>query len=205
MYQRDRPRGEARREAILRATLAVIGEQGPDSVTHRAVAERAGVPVSSTTYHFASKEELLEQTVILAAREEVERLERLVLELAPLELSVEEWAAAVAHTVAADVESNPGQHVAFLELVLEATRRPALAPEAARWQEAHLRLAEMGARAVGSSEPPLDAGLVVATITGLVLGQLVSPAEDFEDVVLRPALERLFSRLAEPLEAPAPV
>ena len=79
MYQK----GERRREEILRATLRVIGARGPDAVTHRAVAEAAGVPLSATTYYFASKEELLAQALLLAAREETERLERLVLDLAP--------------------------------------------------------------------------------------------------------------------------
>jgi DNA-binding transcriptional regulator YbjK len=118
------PKGEARREVILRATLALIGEHGPDAVTHRAVAERAGVPLSATTYWFESKEALLQETLLLAAREEVERLERLVLELAPRELDASEWARSVAAVLAADLESDPVRHVAFTELVLEGTRRP---------------------------------------------------------------------------------
>ena len=85
MYQK----GERRREEILRATMSLIGAHGADAVTHRAVAEEAGVPLSATTYYFASKEDLLEQTFLLAAREETERLERLVLDLAPLSLSAQ--------------------------------------------------------------------------------------------------------------------
>ena len=49
---------------------------------------------------------------------------------------------------------------------------------------------------MGSDEPELDARLVVAALTGLMLEQLASGRDDFEDEVLRPALERLFSRLA---------
>jgi TetR/AcrR family transcriptional regulator, regulator of biofilm formation and stress response len=179
----------------------VIGERGPDAVTHRAVAERAGVPLSATTYWFASKEELLEQTLLLAAREEVERLERLVLDLAPRDLEMADWAAAVAAALAEDVEADPERHVAFFELVLQAARTPALREEVARWQEAHLRLAEVGLRAAGSPDPATDARVVVATLTGLVLGQLVSPDPRFEQDVLRPTLEHLFARL----RAAAPV
>ena len=97
MYQK----GERRREEILRATLRVIGAHGADAVTHRAVAAEAGVPLSATTYYFASKDELLEQTLLMAAREETERIERLVLDLAPQELSASDWAAAVAAMIAA--------------------------------------------------------------------------------------------------------
>ncbi len=197
------PKGAARREHILRATLELIGEHGPDAVTHRAVAERAGLPLSATTYWFDSKEELLQETLLLAAREEVERLERLVLDLAPREFDVGEWAAAVSREIAADLAADPIRHVAFTELVLEGTRRPWLAEEVARWHSAHLRLAELGLRAAGSPDPRADAPLLVATITGFMLGQLVTPVDDFEERIFRPALERLFTKLVEPGPVPA--
>jgi TetR/AcrR family transcriptional regulator, regulator of biofilm formation and stress response len=198
---RREARGEARREAILRATLAIIGERGPDAVTHRAVAERAGLPLSATTYWFASKDDLLQETLLLAAREEVERLERVVLDLAPRELDVLEWARAVSAVLAEDLESDPARHVAFTELVLEGTRRPWLGAEVARWKAAQLRLAELGLRAAGAQDPRGDAPLVVAAIMGFMLGQLVSPVDDFEERVFRPALERLFTRLTEGVPA----
>jgi DNA-binding transcriptional regulator YbjK len=195
------PRGEARREAILRATLAVIGAHGTDAVTHRAVAAEAGVPVSATTYYFSSRDQLLEETLRLAAREETERLERLVLELAPHEVSMSQWAEAVAGTLARDVEREPAVHVAFYELALEASRRPALRDELEKWQRAHLSLAELGLRAAGSSDPQADAPVLVATISGLIFGQLALPREGFEHNVLRPALEHLGARLTERVPA----
>jgi TetR/AcrR family transcriptional regulator, regulator of biofilm formation and stress response len=164
-------------------------------VTHRAVAERAGVPLASTTYWFESKEDLLQETLLLAAREEVARLERLVLELAPSDIDVAGWARAVAAVLAGDVEADPVRHVAFVELVLEGTRRPWLREEIERWDRAHLSMAELGLRAAGSPDPPGDAQLVVATITGLMLGQLASPRPGFEQKVFRPVLERLFTSL----------
>src|ERR671916_278508 len=169
------PKGSARREHILRATLELIGEHGTDAVTHRAVAERAGLPLSATTYWFESKEELLQETLLLAAREEVERVERVVLDLATRELGVVEWARAVSAVLAEDLESDRARHVAFTELVLEGTRRPWLGAEVARWHGAQLRLAELGLRAAGGQDPRGDAPLVVAAITGFMIGQLVHP------------------------------
>jgi DNA-binding transcriptional regulator YbjK len=195
------PKGEARREAILRATLAIIGERGPDAVTHRAVAARARLPLSATTYWFESKDELLQEALLMAAREEVERVERVVIDLAPRQLDVLEWARAVSAVLAEDLQSDPARHVAFTELVLEGTRRPWLGAEVARWHEVHLRLAELGLRAAGAQDPRGDAPLVVAAITGFMLGQLVNPVEDFEERVFRPALERLFTRLTEGVPA----
>lgn len=199
MYQK----GERRREEILRATLRLIGARGADSVTHRAVAGEAGVPLSATTYYFDSKEQLLEQALLLAAREETERLERLVLDLAPRSLDVAEWAQAVASMMAASVREDPGTQVALFELSLESTRTPALRADMVEWQAALQRLAEMGCRAVGSDEPALDGTLVVATVAGLMLQGLSGDQAGFEDEVLRPALERLFGKIAAGEQAAA--
>lgn len=51
-------RGQAR-EALLFATLEVIASGGLDAVTHRRVAEVAGVSPGSATYHFSSREDLI--------------------------------------------------------------------------------------------------------------------------------------------------
>ena len=52
------PRG-ANRERILRAALEIISTKGVDKVTHRAVAAVAGVSPGTTTYHFATREDLV--------------------------------------------------------------------------------------------------------------------------------------------------
>jgi TetR/AcrR family transcriptional regulator, regulator of biofilm formation and stress response len=190
------PRGTARREAILHAAVALIGEQGPDALTHRAVAERAGVSLSATTYWFSSKEEIFREAVALAAGEEVDRLERLVLDLAPRHVTPAAWARELSAALAADVQQNPARPVAMYEFVLEASRQPELRDEVARWETAHLRLAEAGLRAVGTADPETDAHIVVAVVSGLMLGLLANPNPDFERSVMRPTLERLFTRLA---------
>jgi TetR/AcrR family transcriptional regulator, regulator of biofilm formation and stress response len=189
------PRGTARRDAILRAAVALIGEQGPDALTHRAVAERAGVSLSATTYWFSSKDEIFREAVALAAGEEVERLERLVLDLAPRHVTPAAWARELSAALAADVQDNPARPVAMYEFVLEASRQPELRDEVARWETAHLRLAEAGLRAVGSADPEIDAHIVVAVVSGLMLGLLANPNPEFERHVMRPTLERLFAQL----------
>lgn len=49
-----------RREKILQATLDVIAEQGVSGTSYRTIAARADVPLGSMTYHFQSRESLLE-------------------------------------------------------------------------------------------------------------------------------------------------
>lgn len=47
------------RARILEAVLAIVVDEGMRAVRHRAVADRAGVSLGSTTYHFSSIEELI--------------------------------------------------------------------------------------------------------------------------------------------------
>lgn len=56
--ERRPPRGGAR-HALLMATLEVIAAHGVDAVTHRRVAEAAGVSPGSATYHFTSRLDLI--------------------------------------------------------------------------------------------------------------------------------------------------
>lgn len=68
------PKGERRRFALVCAAADLLCEGGFEAVTHRAVAERAGLPLASTTYYFSSLEELIETAVDYLATAEVARL-----------------------------------------------------------------------------------------------------------------------------------
>lgn len=53
------PADPARRDRIIAAVIDVVAERGLAAVTHRSVAEAAGVPLGSTTYYFDSLDDLL--------------------------------------------------------------------------------------------------------------------------------------------------
>lgn len=55
----SQPRGQRRRAALLQAAVALLAEGGFAAVTHRAVAQRADLPLAATTYYFASRDQLL--------------------------------------------------------------------------------------------------------------------------------------------------
>ena len=52
------------RELIMSATLRLIAQEGIDAVTHRRVAEIAGVSPGTTTHHFAGRKGLLRESFI---------------------------------------------------------------------------------------------------------------------------------------------
>ncbi|WP_194205561.1 TetR/AcrR family transcriptional regulator [Superficieibacter sp. 1612_C1] len=55
------PNDPLRREKILQATLETIAAHGINAVTHRKIAQCAGVPLGSLTYYFAGIDALLEE------------------------------------------------------------------------------------------------------------------------------------------------
>jgi TetR/AcrR family transcriptional regulator, regulator of biofilm formation and stress response len=183
-----------RREQILEAALRVIGRAGVQAVTHRAVAEEAGVPLGSTTYYFDSRDDLIQQALEYVAASEVERYGKRAEDLrtvkSPRQLAdrlIDELVAAAQDRIA---------YIAEYELWLEAGRGPELREAAQNWCDAE-QLSVAGAmEALGSTDPRADASLVVAAIDGLgerVLAREDDPAEAAKE--FRPELRRLIERL----------
>ncbi|OZM71448.1 TetR family transcriptional regulator [Amycolatopsis antarctica] len=65
------PKGERRRAALAEAAAALLSEGGFDAVRHRAVAERAELPLASTTYYFDSLDDLVSAAVEHHSRAEL--------------------------------------------------------------------------------------------------------------------------------------
>jgi DNA-binding transcriptional regulator YbjK len=138
-------RGEERRERILSATLAVIGRAGIGAVTHRSVAEEAGVPLGSLTYWFGTKDDLLREALRRFVDEEAQRLRELA---ARLDGDVEP--ADIAELYAAELERGQGpEQIAQFELYLEAARNPALRDIAHESFRAYEEVAAAALRAAG--------------------------------------------------------
>lgn len=66
-----RASAQRRRAALLEAAADLAAEVGAGSVTHRAVAARAGVPLSTTSYFFDSIDELVTEALHVGAAERV--------------------------------------------------------------------------------------------------------------------------------------
>lgn len=190
------PRGEARRAHLLEAALRIVARTGPDALTHRRLAEEAGLPLAATTYWFASKQELVAEAYALAAARDVARIEAVAAEVARDGLEGgDDLAARLAALAAHELHGGRSGLIASYALWLEAARRPELRETARAWTAAYLALAATMLAATGSRAPEADAHLVVAVLDGLLLEQLARGEPAFEQDVLRPALERLVRAL----------
>jgi TetR/AcrR family transcriptional regulator, regulator of biofilm formation and stress response len=185
-------------ERVLAATMAIIGEQGLQAVTHRAVATKAGVSLGAISHHFSTRGDLLRSTLRHAAAVEVAQLERLALTLQSRAFETREWVHAMATALGADLERHPTRHLAQYELLLACARDPELRELSRAWREAHLRVSEVGLRAAGSKAPDEHAQLLTAAVTGLLLKQLAYPEPDFAASVLEPLLGELTAALVAP-------
>jgi DNA-binding transcriptional regulator YbjK len=183
-----------RREQILEAALRVIGRSGREAITHRAVAEEAGVPLGSTTYYFDSRDDLLGQALEHVARTEAERHVRLGVEFRTAE-TPRQLADMLLEQLIFEIKDRDA-YVAEYELWLVASRRPDLREPATAWCDA-VQLAVAGAmERLGSSDPAADASLIVAAVDGLgerLLAREDDPAEAARE--FRSQLRRLIERL----------
>ncbi len=131
---------EGRRHAIIEAAAEIIVEPG-SSLTHRAVAARAGVSLGSTTQYFASLEELRATALTQLADEVDADLASVEDDLCPLE-DAPERSASVMH----DFLLDSRQVRTDLALMTAAMSDPSLRDLALRWSD---RLTDLLARHVG--------------------------------------------------------
>ena len=189
---------EAIRAAIIEATIRLIGREGVDGVTHRAVAREAGVSLSSTTYHYASRDEIVSEALRHVADQEIERIARDAEALAGGHADVPSIARALTAWLAEQVRGDELVRVrAGYHLQLEAARRPELRAIHVAWGQAVQGLAERVLRAAGSPRPRTDASILSSAIDGLRLDEVTAPRPGFERRAY-PVIERLLSILTAP-------
>jgi TetR/AcrR family transcriptional regulator, regulator of biofilm formation and stress response len=190
-------RGEARRTRILDAVLTIVGREGAGAVTHRAVAAAAGVPLAATTYYFSSRDDLLAEALEHAAREDLAQLECDAAEFAADPLTPAALADRLTAKVAGWLRGDRPALLAQYEISLESARRPELAATSRAWTDAYSRAIAPALEKLGSPDPERDGWIVFAAVCGMVLDELAAPQPEFEQAILRPAVERLLVGLTK--------
>jgi TetR/AcrR family transcriptional regulator, regulator of biofilm formation and stress response len=176
------------RETIVVATVRLVAAEGVAAVTHRRIAAEAGVSLSSTTWHFATKADILQAALRWTAVKEVDRITR------HLEGSADgpaAWADALADWLVSQVTEDRDDAIALYRLQIELLGTPGASDVHRAWGE--------GLRAVGErvalGAPEVDVRLVIAALDGLRLGALLADADPQQ---LRPAVHRQLQALFAP-------
>ncbi|MEU1340182.1 TetR/AcrR family transcriptional regulator [Streptomyces sp. NPDC090075] len=184
-------RGQARRERLLDATAELIASRGLEGVTHRAVAAAAGLPASTTSYFFASMDELIGAAVTRIADGVLEATRDLVAD-APTADGAAPAPDYVDQLIDVLIASKETLIRAQFEAYLATSRRPELVEPVQRIVQALEDAAESMFVALGAPDARLAGRELVAMVDGFALQRLAHPRPD-DRAVLRDALRRLIA------------
>ncbi|MCX4727296.1 TetR/AcrR family transcriptional regulator [Streptomyces sp. NPDC090052] len=171
-----------RRERIIDAAIRIAGDQGIAGLSHRSVAAEADVPLGSTTYHFATLDELLIAALRKVSDDPQSAGTGWATALAGPGAGLAERLTALLGGLVAEDRSRVRLEY---ELYLAALRREALRPVAAEWLDAFVEVvrAHVGGDAA-------TARALVALIDGLLI-QLLLTGRAFDPDEVREALLRI--------------
>ncbi|WP_217143070.1 TetR/AcrR family transcriptional regulator [Streptomyces sp. AC627_RSS907] len=168
-----------RRQRIIDAAIRVVGRDGIAGLSHRTVAAEADVPLGSTTYHFATLDELL----VAALRQAGEGFAEVVAAHPALADPRVDLAAGLARVLGEWLAGDRTGVELEYELYLAALRRPALRPVAAEWAEG------VGALLAARTDP-LTARALVAVLDGICL-QVLLTGTPYDEEYAREVLARV--------------
>lgn len=170
-----RIKAQERRKRLLEATFEIIGKEGIDAVSHRRVAELAGVPLGSTTYYFSSREQMLTEALDHCARVEIDKLGSELSSLSEAAGDRVELGRALTAFVMEQLGEDQWRTMGQYALLHEAARRPELRSIVGSWTESLCAVIEGALTDIGSSSPALDATMLLAMLDGILLGAMADP------------------------------
>ncbi len=174
-------------DAIVLATVTIVAREGVAAVTHRRLAAEAGVSLSSTTWHFATKTDILMAALEWTARSEVARIAEIAERLGG-DFDPAAWSEELAEWLIGQVTTERDVAVALYRLQIELLDAHELHREWGRG------LREVGERVLERSETAaMDIRLVIAALDGLRLSVILSGESDVE--WLRDAVRRQLASL----------
>ncbi len=177
------------RDAIVHATVSIVARDGIAAVTHRRVALEAGVALSSTTWHFETKTDILVAALRWTARREVARIGAIADRLEGETFDAAAWAGELGDWLVEQVTAERDQAVALYRLQMELLGRPEAQAVHREWGEG---LQALGDRVLDHAQG-LDTRLIAAALDGLRLSVISGTDPDTE--WLRPAVRRQLGAL----------
>jgi TetR/AcrR family transcriptional regulator, regulator of biofilm formation and stress response len=183
------------RDAIVAATVRIVAREGVAAVTHRRVAAEAGVALSSTTWHYTTKADILNAALQWTARREVESIGAIADRLGEAGFDPSAWADALGDWLVEQVTTERDIAIALYRLQVELLGSPGALEVHREWGEGLRAVGERVLEHTPTGTPELDVRLVVAALDGLRMSVLNSGEEDIE--WLRPAVRRELSALLD--------
>lgn len=173
-------KGERRRAELIAAAADLLRSGGFDAVRHRAVAERAGLPLSSTTYYFDSLDDLITAAAERTSRDELAEGHAQLAALGPGVPDTAEVVELVIDQLLGPESRDGGLDAVLLryERLVGAGRRPYLAP---LMRSLRPELDALIAELLSRSGRPLDSRELrdlVSLVDGAVIAALIEADPD---------------------------
>jgi DNA-binding transcriptional regulator YbjK len=162
-------RGQQRRDALVEAAAELLLTSGRAALSHRAVAAHAGLPLASTTYYFASAQDLGDAALQRVAEQFTARAAAVV-EALPDRLDAAQAAHAVGAVIGADLPRD--QLLLMYERYLEAGRHPRLRELVVSWNARVKELIRLVLLRAGLPADDGTAALVLAAADGAAVTAL---------------------------------
>lgn len=205
--QLSRSDGKKKKLQILKATLQIIVREGIRGVKHRAVAKEAGVSLSSTTYYFKDIHDLISDTFMYFASEELEnskQLKKLSLDAfydaggegrlkAP-----EELLPIISRFLHEHITQQVKQHdrrVLEYAFQNEALHNKKLAEIMISMQDVTLRMIKQICTVTGNANPDSDAHIILACIRHIEYQLVVDKNLSSNDQVINEIIKSLIKKL----------
>ncbi len=197
------PKGERRRALLAGAASDLLDSGGFDAVKHRAVAERAGLPLASTTYYFDSLDDLVVAAVEHGAARELAAVRSRIAEVTRARRSADAAAELVLDLLLGPGEGEAARErlVARYERFVASARRPAMGPLQRRLRVSLDELLTEVLSRCGRSCTPVRLRQLVAVVDGAVVSALIEGAAE-PRTVARAMLLEVLEDLAPSTAAP---
>ena len=181
------------RDAIVQAAVRIVAREGVAAVTHRRLAAAADVSLSSTTWHFATKADILEAALHWTARREVEGMRAIADRLGGTRFDASAWAEELGAWLVEQVTGEREIAVALYRLQVELLGSDGATQVHREWGEGLRAVGEHVLEGSSTTTPELDIRLVIAALDGLRMGVISAGEEDVE--WLRLAIRRQLGSL----------
>lgn len=167
-------RGDQRREAIVVAAAELLEVEGFAAVGHRAVAARAGVPLSATTYYFGGRTALTLAAMERLGAAFMEQARNQVASLAQRRRSSAATAEILVELVTGPQATvDDARLLAFYERYVQAGRLPEYRETVGAWTQELIELFRVTLEASGRASGAPAPRLLVGVVDGLLLASLV--------------------------------
>jgi AcrR family transcriptional regulator len=160
------------RDRVIAATLSLITSEGVDAVTHRRVAEIAGVSPGTTTHHFSSRAELLHESFMAYLQQLDDAISQHIFDpkIPPMQ---------AVHNALLNLIKNEFNKIPMLraeyELLLAASTNDKLAEAVKAWEVRATKLIEDALEQAKVKSPDEAALILINFIRGFELERLYKP------------------------------